>query len=146
MQTRLFRGRRSRNKVSVGEPAEGSFARIIIIHCESMPSHTPLPRLFVVGTPLCVSHISTKEKWKLHLSASGVCATRAVGAGGNTRMCACLWISLAHWYWYLFQPYLFYLSFFFSPILFGVEKQTHLENFSDECLGSGNDEGRSELR
>ena len=26
MQTRLFRGRRSRNKVSVGEPAEGSFA------------------------------------------------------------------------------------------------------------------------
>ena len=24
LQTRLFRGRRSRNKVSVGEPAEGS--------------------------------------------------------------------------------------------------------------------------
>ena len=28
-QTLSFRGRRSRNKVSVGEPAEGSFARIV---------------------------------------------------------------------------------------------------------------------
>ena len=35
--TLLLRGRRSRNKVSVGEPAEGSFARIIILHCESLP-------------------------------------------------------------------------------------------------------------
>ena len=29
--TLSFRGRRSRNKVSVGEPAEGSFMRIIIL-------------------------------------------------------------------------------------------------------------------
>ena len=28
LQTRLFRGRRSRNKVSVGEPAEGSLSTI----------------------------------------------------------------------------------------------------------------------
>ena len=28
LQTRLFRGRRSRNKVSVGEPAEGSLSII----------------------------------------------------------------------------------------------------------------------
>ena len=30
--TLLLRGRRSRNKVSVGEPAEGSFAQLICIH------------------------------------------------------------------------------------------------------------------
>ena len=29
LQTRLFRGRRSRNKVSVGEPAEGSLTNIM---------------------------------------------------------------------------------------------------------------------
>ena len=34
VQTLLFRGRRSRNKVSVGEPAEGSFTRIQPFHCE----------------------------------------------------------------------------------------------------------------
>ena len=31
LQTRLFRGRRSRNKVSVGEPAEGSLTIILSI-------------------------------------------------------------------------------------------------------------------
>ena len=36
VQTLLFRGRRSRNKVSVGEPAEGSFA-----HIQSYTCHTP---------------------------------------------------------------------------------------------------------
>ena len=39
LQTRLSRGRRSRNKVSVGEPAEGS--------------------LSAIGTYICL-HISTK--------------------------------------------------------------------------------------
>ena len=32
-----LRGRRSRNKVSVGEPAEGSFALIYLFHCEPLP-------------------------------------------------------------------------------------------------------------
>ena len=41
----------------------------------------------------------------------------------------------------IFFTYLFFLANFF-----GAEKQPNLENFSDECLGSGNDEGRSELR
>ena len=36
LQTRLFRGRRSRNKVSVGEPAEGSLTLILSIFYVSL--------------------------------------------------------------------------------------------------------------
>ena len=35
-QTWSFRGSKSRNKVSVGEPAEGSFIRIIHIFCGTL--------------------------------------------------------------------------------------------------------------
>ena len=106
VQTLSFRGRRSRNKVSVGEPAEGSFARIHVSHCESC----------------CVSLWGGDAR--LSLRNSGVVLACALPPCGPL-VCTYSFVCSVH------QRYC-------ACILFTT--------FSDGCLGSNNDEGRSEVR
>ena len=110
MQTLSFRGRRSRNKVSVGEPAEGSFTRIIPSTC--------IP---VGERGACGDNINATPVGKPGVDGETGQRSPSRRATNVTPLT------------------IFTLGF--------LELHAHhITTFSDGCLGSGNDEGRSEMR
>ena len=112
VQTLSFRGRRSRNKVSVGEPAEGSFARIHLIHCEQQ-----WVRIWV----------------GMEIASMPPCGYSRAASQARTVFWACPCCQC------LFDILYLPIHSEWSSTLY------LLTTFSDGCLGSNNDEGRSEV-
>ena len=110
--TLSLRGRRSRNKVSVGEPAEGSFAHCISKPCEWF--------LWVCGTLDCLCITYSRAAVGLvacHLLFTTVKGVFNYQCIGNLNICA---------------------------VCCSATKFHGQANFSNECLGSIDDEGCSQ--